>query len=133
MLLTAVFFVLGYFVYASLLAGLGALMPGSREAAQYTFLVLLPVFIPLYLNTAIATEPNGPLAVALSLIPFTSPLVMPMRLFGTSVPPVEIVISLVLLAGLVYLAINASARAFRAQSLLSGARPTLQQVIAALR
>ncbi|MFC1463717.1 MAG: ABC transporter permease [Candidatus Brachytrichaceae bacterium NZ_4S206] len=132
-LLTAMFFVLGYFVYASLLAGLGALMPGSREAAQYTFFVLLPLFIPLYLNTAIAAEPNGPLAVTLSLIPFTSPLVMPMRLFGTSVPPLEVAISLALLAGLVYLAIQASARAFRAQALLSGSKPTLKQVIAAFR
>lgn len=132
-LLTALFFVLGYFVYASLLAGLGALMPGSREAAQYTFFVLLPLFIPLYLNTAIAAEPNRPLAVSLSLIPFTSPLVMPMRLFGTSVPPLEVAISLALLAGLVYLAIQASARAFRAQALLSGSKPTLKQVIAAFR
>ncbi|WP_169237525.1 ABC transporter permease [Candidatus Roseilinea sp. NK_OTU-006] len=130
-LLTALFFVLSYFVYASLLAGLGALMPGSREAAQYTFLVSLPLFVPLYLNTAITAEPNGPLAVALSLIPFTSPLVMPMRLFGTSVPPLEVAISLALLAGLVYLAIQASARAFRAQALLSGSKPTLKQVIAA--
>lgn len=132
-LLTVLFFVLGYFVYASLLAGLGALMPGSREAAQYTFFVLLPLFISLYLNIAIAAEPNGPLAVALSLIPFTSPLVMPMRLFGTSVSPLEVAISLVLLAGLVYLAIQASARAFRAQALLSGSKPTPKQVIAAFR
>ncbi len=133
MLLTALFFLLSYFVYASLLAGLGALMPGSREAAQYTFLLMLPLFIPLYLNTAIAAEPNGPLAVVLSLIPFTSPLVMPMRLFGTGVPPLEVAISLALLAGLVYLAINGSARAFRAQALLSGSKPTLKQVIAAFR
>lgn len=132
-LLTALFFVLGYFVYASLLAGLGALMPGSREAAQYTFFVLLPLFVPIYLNTAIAAEPNGPLAVALSLIPFTSPLVMPMRLFGANVPLLEVAISLALLAGLVYLAIQASARAFRAQALLSGNKPTLKQVIAAFR
>jgi ABC-2 type transport system permease protein len=132
-LLTVVFFILGYFVYASLLAGLGALMPGSREAAQYTFLVLIPLFIPLYLNTAIAVEPNGALATALSLIPFTSPIVMPMRLFAANVPLLEVVISLMLLAGLVYLAITGAARVFRAHSLLSGAKPTLKQVVAAFR
>jgi ABC-2 type transport system permease protein len=132
-LLTVLFFVMGYFVYAGLLAGLGALMPGSREAVQYTFLVILPLFIPILLNTTIAAEPNGPLTVALSLIPFTSPLVMPMRLFSTTVPPLEVVISLLLLAGLVYLAIIGAARTFRAQSLLSGSKPTLKQVIAAFR
>jgi ABC-2 type transport system permease protein len=131
--LTVAFFILGYFVYASLLAGLGALMPGAREAAQYTFLVLLPLFIPLYLNAAIGAEPNGPLAVVLSLIPFTSPIVMPMRLFATRVPPVQIALALGLLVALVFLAVNGAARAFRAQSLLSGSKPSLKQVIAAFR
>jgi ABC-2 type transport system permease protein len=132
-LLTVLFFILGYFVYASLLAGLGALMPGAREAAQYSFLVLLPLFIPLYLNTAIGAEPDGPLAVGLSLFPFTAPIVMPMRMFATDVPAAQVAISLALLVGLVYFAATGAARAFRAQSLLSGSKPTLKQVVAAFR
>lgn len=131
--LTVLFFILGYFVYASLLAGLGALMPGSREAAQYTFFVVIPLVIPLYLNTAIAAEPNGPLATALSLIPLTAPIVMPMRMFATNVPPLEIVLSIALLVGAVYLAVTGAARAFRAQSLLSGSKPSFKQVVAAFR
>lgn len=132
-LLTVLFFILGYFVYASLLAGLGALMPGSREAAQYTFLVVIPLVIPLYLNTAIASEPNGPLATVLSLFPLTAPIVMPMRLFATNVPQLEIALSIALLAGAVYLAVTGAARAFRAQSLLSGSKPSFKQVVAAFR
>jgi ABC-2 type transport system permease protein len=131
--LTVVFFILGYFVYASLLAGLGALMPGSREAAQYTFLVVLPLILPIYLNTAIAAEPNGPIATVLSLFPLTAPIVMPMRLFSTAVPPLELAISVALLAGTVYLAVTGASRAFRAQSLLSGTKPTFKQVVAAFR
>jgi ABC-2 type transport system permease protein len=131
--LTVVFFILGYFVYASLLAGLGALMPGSREAAQYTFIVVLPLVIPLYLNTAIAAEPNGPIATVLSLFPLTAPIVMPMRLFSTAVPPLELAISVTLLAATVYLAVTGASRAFRAQSLLSGTKPTFKQVVAAFR
>jgi ABC-2 type transport system permease protein len=124
---------MGYFVYASLLAGLGALMPGSREAAQYTFLVLIPLFIPLYLNQAIAAEPNGLLATGLSLFPMTSPIVMPMRLFTANVPAWQVALSVILLAGMVYLAIAGAARVFRAQSLLSGTKPTFKQVVAAFR
>jgi len=127
------FFVMGYFVYSSLLAGLGALMPGSREAAQYTFLVLIPLFIPLYLNQAIGAEPNGLLATALSLFPMTSPIVMPMRMFSTNVPAWEIALSVALLGGMVYLAIAGAARVFRAQSLLSGSKPSFKQVVAAFR
>lgn len=132
-LLTVLYFVLGYFVYASLLAGLGAIMPGSREAAQYTFLVLIPLFIPLYLNQAIGAEPNGLLATALSLFPMTSPIVMPMRLFIGNVPAWQIAVSVVLLAGMAYMAVAGAARVFRAQSLLSGTKPTFKQVLAAFR
>lgn len=132
-LLTVLYFALGYFVYASLLAGLGALMPGTREAAQYTFLVMIPLFIPLYLNQAIGAEPNGLLATALSLFPMTSPIVMPMRLFSANVPAWHIALSLALLAGTVYLAMAGAARVFRAQSLLSGSKPTFKQVVAAFR
>ena len=132
-LITVVFFVLGYFVYASLLAGLGALMPGGRETAQYSFLVLFPLFIPLYLNQAIGAEPNGVLATALSLIPFTAPIVMPMRLFATEVPLWQVGVGLALLALLDYLAITGAARVFRAQSLLSGSKPTVKQIMAAFR
>lgn len=131
---TVVFFVLGYFVYASLLAGLGAMMPGTREATQYAFFVLFPLFIPIYLNTAIGVEPNGTIATVLSLFPFTSPIVMPMRLFATREVPVwQVVAGGVLLAMTMGLAINAAARAFRAQSLLSGTKPSLRQIVAALR
>ncbi len=132
-LLTMLYFVLGYFVYASLLAGIGALMPGSREAAQYTFIALIPLFIPLYLNQAIGAEPNGLLAIALSLFPMTSPIVMPMRLFSVNVPAWQVAASVILLAGMVYLSITGAARVFRAQSLLSGVKPTFKQMIAALR
>jgi ABC-2 type transport system permease protein len=132
-IVAVIYFVLGYFIYASLMAGLGALMPGTREAAQYTFFILLPLIIPMYLNTAIVLEPNGPLAVALSLIPLTAPVVMVMRVVATDVPPIQIVIGIVLLAATVVLFVVLVSRLFRAQALLSGSKPTLKQVVQALR
>lgn len=132
-LATVLFFIFGYFVYASLLAGLGALMPGGREAAQYTFFVLIPLFIPLYLNQAIGADPNGTLATGLSLFPLTSMIVMPMRLFAAPVPVWQVGVSLVLLAIMVYVAVTGAARVFRAQALLSGSKPTMKQVVAAFR
>jgi len=132
-LVTMVFFVLGYFIYASLLAGLGALMPGGRETAQYSILVLAPLFIPIYLNQAIGAEPAGPLATVLSLIPLTAPIVMPMRLFTTDVPLWQVGVSFGLLVGFDFLAIAGAARVFRAQSLLSGSKPSFGQVLQAFR
>ncbi len=128
-----VFFVLGYFIYASLMAGLGALMPGTREAAQYTFFIILPLFLPLYLNTAISLEPDGPLAVVLSLIPFSAPVAMVMRMTATDVPAWQIILALVLLAVAVVVVITLAARVFRAQSLLRGAKPSLREIALALK
>ncbi|MGQ9904763.1 MAG: ABC transporter permease [Anaerolineae bacterium] len=128
-----VFFVLGYFIYASLMAGLGALMPGTREAAQYTFFIILPLFLPLYLNTAISLEPDGPLAVVLSLIPFSAPVAMVMRMTATDVPAWQIILALVLLAMTVVVVITLAARVFRAQSLLRGAKPSLREIALALK
>jgi ABC-2 type transport system permease protein len=130
---SVIYAVLGYFIYASLMAGLGALMPGSREAAQYSFFILLPIFIPIYLVNAITVEPNSALATVLSLIPFTSPVTMPMRMVATDVPFWQILLGAALLViGDVIVVLGVS-RVFRAQSLLAGAKPTLKQVVAALR
>ncbi len=128
-----VYFLFGYFIYASMMAGLGALMPGSREAAQYTFFILLPLIIPMYLTTALLYEPNGLLATVLSLFPFTSPVVMVMRITATDVPFYQIALGVILLAITVVGVINVVARLFRAQSLLSGTKPSLRDIALALR
>jgi ABC-2 type transport system permease protein len=132
-IVAVIYFIFGYFIYASLMAGLGALMPGSREAAQYTFFVILPLVIPMYLNTALLYQPDGLLAVALSLIPFTSPVVMVMRVTATDVPLYQIVLGIVLLAITVVVVINLVSRLFRAQALLSGTKPSLKDIARALR
>ncbi|MCL4507730.1 MAG: ABC transporter permease [Chloroflexi bacterium] len=128
-----VYFIFGYFTYAALMAGLGAMMPGTREAAQYTFFVILPLLIPMYLVTALVLEPNGPLAVILSLIPFTSPVVMVMRVTATDVPFFQVLAGAVILALTSVAVVNLVARLFRAQMLLSGAKPSLKEIVAALR
>ena len=127
------YFLLGYLIYACLMAGLGALMPGTKEAGQYVFFVMLPLLIPMYLNSAINNEPNGLLATALSLIPFTSPVVMPMRLVSGDVPALQVLLGLALLFVAVLGVIWLAARVFRAQSLLAGSKPTLRQLVMAVR
>jgi ABC-2 type transport system permease protein len=129
----AVYFVLAYFIYASLMGGLGALMPGSREAAQYTFFVIVPVLIPVYINQAIMSQPNGGIAVFLSMFPLTAPTAMVMRMTLTAVPDWQLVLTAVGMSITAVLALFASARVFRAQTLLAGSKPTIRQVFQALR
>ena len=114
------FFLVGYLVYGSLFAGLGAISPGQKESSQYTFFLMLPTFVPVWLNSILISAPNQAPAVVMSIFPLTSPIAMPMRLVVTAVPFWQIALSLALgvVTALGLLAI--ATRFFRSQTLLSG-------------
>jgi len=116
-----VYFVLGYAVYASLMAGIGALVPNLREAAQAAFVVNSPLILALVLMGVIIQDPDGRVAVALSLFPFTAPVVMMTRLAaGDAVPLWQLLLAAALLVATVVLVIRAVAGLFRTQVLLAG-------------
>jgi ABC-2 type transport system permease protein len=116
-----VFFVLGYAVYASLMAGLGALAPNLREASQMTFLIMLPLMIPLFLSSSVfQMDPNGGIATGLSLFPLSAPVAMMARLPSGGVPWWQPALAAGLLAITSVLVVRAAAGMFRAQALLSG-------------
>jgi ABC-2 type transport system permease protein len=115
-----IFFVLGYAVYASLMAGLGALVPNLREATQATILVIFPLIIPIFLLSVLINEPNSVLSVVLSMFPFTAPIAMITRLSAGEVPLWQILVTIGLLIITTGLVIRAVARMFQAQTILSG-------------
>lgn len=115
-----VFFLLGYALYASLMAALGALVPNLREASQATISVIWPLLLPLFFINALIQEPDGALAVAMALIPFTSPVAMMTRLAAGGVPLWQPALAAAVLALTVAFVVRAVARMFRAQTLLSG-------------
>jgi ABC-2 type transport system permease protein len=129
----ALYFVFGYLTYASALGAVGVLAPTAREGAQFTFIVLLPLMIPLWLNTVFTQEPNGTLATVLSLIPFTSPLAMVTRLVSGSVPLWQPIAGLLGLAVTSYLFVLLAARLFRADTLLSTASLNPRRLLEELR
>jgi ABC-2 type transport system permease protein len=114
------FFLLGYAVYASLMAGIGALVPNMREASQTTTIVIMPMIIPLMFISVLIQTPNSPLSLFLSLFPLTAPVSMMTRLSATTVPFWQSGLSAALLAVTAFLLIRAAAGMFRAQNLLSG-------------
>jgi ABC-2 type transport system permease protein len=115
-----IFFILGYAVYASLMAGLGALVPNLREASQATFVVIFPLVIPMFLNSVLINEPNSLLSVILSVFPFTAPVAMMTRLAAGGVPLWQTLLAAVLLAVTAVMVVRAVARMFHAQTILSG-------------
>jgi ABC-2 type transport system permease protein len=115
-----VFFLLGYAIYASLMAGLGALAPTLQAASQAVFLVIWPLLIPMFLFVSLIEDTYGQLATGLSLFPLTAPVAMMTRLVVGGIPLWQPVLAAVLLAFTAVLIIRAVAAMFHAQTLLSG-------------
>ena len=127
-----IFFLLGYGIYASLMAGLGALVPNLREASQATTILMIPMIVPLMLVSAIISKPNGLLSVILSLFPLTGPVTMMARLAAGTVPIWQLILAVILFAAAAGLIMRASAALFRAQNLLSGQNFKLGHLFKAL-
>ncbi len=128
-----IFFILGYFLYASLMAGVGALVPNVKEATQATFMVILPILIPLLLVGIIINEPHAPLPVVLSLIPFTAPNTLMTRLAVGGVPIWQLLLAVGLMILTILFITRAVAGMFRAQVLLTGQKFSLKAYLQALR
>jgi len=128
-----VFFLLGYAVYASLMAGLGALAPNLREASQATFIITLPLMVPLFLSSTVFMQaPNGAIATVLSLFPLSAPVAMMARLSAGGVGWWQPWLAVVLLAATAVLIVRLVAGMFRAQTLLSGQTFNLKIYLRAL-
>jgi ABC-2 type transport system permease protein len=105
----------------------------EQEAQSVQFLALLPMITPMLFLESILNAPLGPLSTVLGLIPFTSPITMPMRLASTPVPDVQIAASLALLvAGIVAVAWIAG-KIYRVGMLSTGKRPTLGELVRWIR
>jgi ABC-2 type transport system permease protein len=130
---TAVFFLLGYAVYGSLLGGLGALTgPNAPGSSTADITVLWPTIIPLVLWGPIVDTPGSALATVLSIFPLTSPIAMLMRMIVGEVPAWQLALSVALLIVTAYLVLRGVAALFRAQNLLTGQPFTMRGNIAML-
>jgi ABC-2 type transport system permease protein len=130
---TVAFFVAGYFVMGVVMAGIGAATSSYQEGSQISILVILPAAVPIWFFQAIAGNPDGGLARALSFIPITAPIAMMLRMGAAEIPVAEIVASLVVtvLGGVALLWV--AARVFRAGLLMYGQRMSLARLARTLR
>jgi ABC-2 type transport system permease protein len=115
------FLILGYLLYASVMAAGGAISSNARETGAMTFLLIIPLMPTLMFGTLFAEEPNNSLVVGLSLFPFSAPSAMVTRLAVAPVPWWQLLISLAGLAVTTYLFVALAARFFQAGNLLSTA------------
>lgn len=126
--IAAGYFLFGYALFASLMAAVGAVTTSLREANQISAIVIVPAFIPVWLNFILFTEPEGTVARVLTYIPVTAPVTGFIRLAIGAMGPFETVAALLVLAASAAGALWMAMRLFRAYLLMYGKRPTLKDM-----
>ncbi|HOQ57650.1 MAG TPA: ABC transporter permease [Bacteroidales bacterium] len=117
------YFLGGYLLYASLFAAVGGAIDNSEDAQQFTLPMTIPILFALYAGIYGAGNPEGPLTIWCSFIPFTSPIVMMVRLpFG--VPFWHLVLSYGLLALTFVFSTKLAAKIYRTGILMYGKKTT---------
>ena len=127
-----VYFVGGYLLYSSIFAAIGASVDNESDTGQFMTPITLVVLFALYAGMYSAENPDGPLAFWCSMIPFTSPIVMMVRV-PFDVPIWQLIVSLCLLSVTIIGTIWLSAKIYRVGILMYGKKPTLKEIIKWIR
>ena len=123
------YFLGGYFLYASMFAAVGAAIDNQADAQQFMIPITLLVVIALYVGIlTVPEDPNGIVAQIFSYFPFTSPIVMLMRI-PNGVPIYEQIISLTILFSSVVFMIWIAAKIYRIGILMYGKKLTYGELI----
>ncbi len=121
---------LGFLLFNSLFAAVGSSVNSIKEAQNFITPMMLFIVAPFFFWTTIVQQPQGTLAVVTSLLPPMSPLVMVMRVAALpAVPWLQVLLSLLLLAGAVAAVIWAASRVFRVGILMYGKAPSIRELI----
>jgi ABC-2 type transport system permease protein len=122
-----VFFIFGYLLYSSIMAALAAAVDSEEDMNQFMFPITIPLIMSMVLLSAVIKNPEGSLAFWGSMIPFTSPIIMMVRIpFGVSW--FEIAISITILILTTYGAIWMAAKIYRTGILMYGKKPTWKEL-----
>ncbi|HXX21661.1 MAG TPA: ABC transporter permease [Terriglobia bacterium] len=124
-----IYFVLGYLLYASLFAAVGAAASNEQDAQQFQIPIMMPLIFSFVMYIMVVRDPNSHTVVLLSEIPFFSPILMVSRI-AAEVPPFwQIGLSIVLLAMTTVGAAYISARIYRVGILMYGKRPSVVELL----
>ena len=122
-----IFFILGYLLYATLYAAVGSLVDNNTDSQQFTLPITVPLMVAIISSFYIVNNPDSSLSVWLSMIPFTSPISMMVRIpFG--VPIWQVVVSVVLLAATFILMTWLAAKIYRTGILMYGKKLSYKEI-----
>ena len=123
------FFLLGYLLYSTMYATIGAITTTEQEGQQVQFIIVIPLVLSVFMLMPVVRTPDSAVVVWLSLIPFFAPIVMFARIVVQTPPLWEIALSLLLLIGTVAGLTVLCARIYRIGVLIYGKRATLPEIL----
>lgn len=127
--LSAAVMIPSFVLFAALMTTIGASVSDEREGQQMTGLITLPAAAPYWFTFHLMNNPNGPLALALSYFPLTTPVALTLRAGFTTIPPWQIALNLAVLSLAAAGALWLAGRALRLGMLRYGQRLRLGELI----
>ncbi|XCF05546.1 ABC transporter permease [Tamlana crocina] len=122
------FFIGGYLLYSSLYAAIGAAVDNETDTQQFMLPILMPLILAVYIGIfTVVEDPHGTVSTIFSFVPFTSPVVMLMRIpFG--VPLWQQLVSLLILIGSFIFTVWFAAKIYRVGILMYGKKPSYKEI-----
>jgi ABC-2 type transport system permease protein len=133
LVLLLLFFLVGYIFYAALHAAIGSMVNSEQEAQQAALPVMFLLIGTFIFVQPILLDPTGMLAVVMSWLPFSSPIIMPLRMTVIQVPTATLIGSLAVGALACVLVVWLAGRIYRVGMLMYGKRPSIGELIRWIR
>jgi len=132
-ILYLLYFLIGFFTYASVFALIGSAVTNMQEGGQFSLVPVSLMLVSFYLCLVVIRDPNSTISTVISVLPFSAPLAMPIRIIA-EIPPIwqiglSIVVNLAAVFGIIWL----SSRIYRVGMLMYGKRPTLPELFRWIR
>ncbi|HVF22812.1 MAG TPA: ABC transporter permease [Pyrinomonadaceae bacterium] len=125
----ALFFLLGYFIYATIYALVGSMVTTTQEGGQLAMPIILILVVSFYLFLPVSRSPDSSFSFWVSMIPFTSPVAMLVRIVTQTPPFWQIALSLIIGFGTVILIMWIASRIYRVGMLMYGKRASIPEAL----
>jgi ABC-2 type transport system permease protein len=124
-----IYFIGGYFLYASIYAAIGAAVDNETDTQQFMLPIIIPLMLGIYVGFfSVMENPHGTVPVIFSYIPLTSPIVMLMRIPFGDIAMWEIALSVTILYATIFLLVYVAAKIYRIGILMYGKKPSWKQL-----
>jgi ABC-2 type transport system permease protein len=128
-----VYYILGYFLFATIYAGIGSMFNTEEDAQQLMGVANLFLIAPMVLLMPVMKNPDGTMSTVLSLIPFFSPILMYLRIAVQMPPAWQIALSIAIMLATIVLMIWVVSKIYRVGILMYGKKPTIPEIARWLR